>query len=624
MRLKRGLERESCDFCHKRKIKCDRSQRTARGETTCSQCDLRQIHCSVDDSNDIRIRRRRQTESNHIVPLDATSSQEPGAAVYRDENTPSVVASTSTSLAPVEPFLDNQQTPFTGDTPAFLLSDNLFDLSADSILFLDQIFMGDLASSEWSSQPLSFASSTNPPLSDIFTDDQHQDLWVCCNVDSTIFKASLRAYFTHAALCLPILLEDAFWQDYEASRCCHALIYAIACRGIPFTEIPDKWEIQQRFAAKFKESFFETQASTSGRSTSRLDDIEALALMANFQYDNNSTSSIPSHMETLFLSHDSLVMMTLQYRLEEGSSSPSESLSRAPERRTLLFWHVYGLDAFNCLDYKKMSRIPDTDVDTTSALPQNETHSYLDAILSVAIIARTMLQKLCNASSRRYGVKLSDIEALYKQLEHWRITCPNYLRLHDDKTFKTGTVDHHIQLQRCIVRLLEINCYMQIENLTDEYGICKQSNFDAEMAGFKIEYESLRAVRDGVDVCQWIARYESETSETGKHSLVDLAPNIVRNIFAGLCVWTSIRGKRLAGDSSISSPFVIRTKGVREDGDDARKRMLWEYVDTAKLLRGTAAKAVSHRDTEKRLEGVDGFLKPFMDDVMVMEAESAG
>lgn len=621
MRLKRGLERESCDFCHKRKIKCDRSLRIARGETTCSQCDLRQIHCNVDDSNDIRIRRRRHTESSHISTLHSTSSQEPGAAASREENTSSGLVSTSTPLAPLEPSPDSQNTRFTGDTPSFLLSDSLFDLSADSILFLDQIFMGDLGSSEWSSEPLSFASSINPPLSDIFTDDQYQDLWVSCNVDSTTFKASLKAYFTHAALCLPILLQDAFWQDYEANKCCHALIYAIACRGIPFTEIPDKWEIQQRFADKFKQSFFETQASTSERSTTRLDDIEAFALMANFQYETNTTSSIPSHMETLFLSHDSLVMMTLQYRLEEDPSSPTESLSRATERRTLLFWHVYGLDAFNCLDYKKVSRIPDTDIDTTNALPQNEAQSYLDAILSVAIIARNMLQKLCNASSRRHGIKLADIETLYKQLEHWRTICPSYLRIYDGNTFKSGKVDHHIQLQRCIVHLLEINCYMQIENFADEYGICIQSNFDAEMASLRIEYESLRAAKDGRGVCHWLARYESEPSDTANHSLVDLAPNIVRDICAGLCVWTSIRGKKLAGNSSISSPFVIRTKGTREDGDDARKRMLWGYVDTAKVFRGTAARAVSHRDTEKRLEGVDGFLKPFMEDVAAMEAE---
>ncbi|KAF5136900.1 Depudecin biosynthesis cluster-specific transcription activator DEP6 [Metarhizium anisopliae] len=618
MRLKRGLERESCDFCHRRKIRCDRSSRLAGGEPKCSQCDLRQIACSVDDSNDVRIQRRKQTRSAHVAISDSGYFQEAGSAPSKDAPSTATLEPAIANLTPqgtISP--DTHNTPFTG-TPSFLLSDNLFDLSADSILFLDQIFMGDPSSSEWTNTPLSLAPSQDQLISEALSpDDQHHELWESCNMDSATFKAALRLYFTHAALCLPILLQDAFWQDYESNRCCHALIYAIACRGMPFTDLTDKWEMQQRLANKFKESFFEHQ-STPGRGTDRLDDIEALALMTNFQYENNTASSLPAHMETLFLSLDSLVMMTLQYRLEENASS-SSSLSRAPERRTLLFWHVYGLDAFNNLDHKKLSRIPDTDIDITASLPRNEAHSYLDAILSLAIIARNMGQKFCTATCRRQGVKLADVEALYRQLDSWRARCPDYLR-HCDSGRPSRT-DVHVQLQRCVMRLLEASCYLQIQGFVDEYGICQEANLGGEMACFRVEYESVRAVKDAVDMCNWMARYDND--RRGTHTLVDLAPNILRDICAGLGVWASIRGTKLIKGESVSSPYVIKIKGWREPAgaEDAKKRKLWEYLDTAKLFRSTVARAVSHKDTDKTLERVDEFLGPFMDDLEQMQAD---
>lgn len=607
MRLKRGLERESCDFCHRRKIKCNRAARVSQGETTCSQCDLRQIPCNIDDSNDIRIQRRRQTERTDLDTSNTRSSQEPGVAAFKDIPPTSALDSTATSLPP-------HDTSFAG-TPSFLLSDNLFDLSADSILFLDQIFMGDL-SSEWNT-PLSFAPSHTQTSSEALSPDDHlhQDLWINCGIDSEIFKSGLKLYFTHAALSLPVLLEDAFWEDYEANRCCHALIYAIACRGIPFTNIPNKWQIQQRLATKFKECFFEHQSS--GRGTTHLDDIEALALMANFKYENTS-SSIPTHMEALFLSHDSLVIMTLQYRLEGEPSS--EMPSRAADRRILLFWHVYGLDAFNNLDYKRPSRIPETDIETTpkTLLPKMETHSYLDAILSLAIIARNMLQRLCNTATRRHGVKPADIEALYGQIESWKTSFPSYLQ-HDfkDEISPAPKADYYIQLQRCVLHLLQVNCYLQIEGFVDAFGICKESKMDAEIAHFKVEYESLRTVRAAIDVCKWMERYDERSDAT--YALVDLAPNILRDICAGLGVWMSIRGKRLVEDSSVS-PFVVKLKGL--SAEDAKRQTLEEYVAIGEVFRDSVKRAVSHADTGMTLERIDMFWGPFRDSMDELGAAS--
>lgn len=174
------------------------------------------------------------------------------------------------------------------------------------------------------------------------------------------------------------------------------------------------------------------------------------------------------------------------------------------------------------------------------------------------------------------------------------------------------------------MRLLEASCYLQIQGFVDEYGICQEANLGGEMACFRVEYESVRAVRDAVDMCNWMARYDND--RRGTHTLVDLAPNILRDICAGLGVWVSIRGTKLIKGESVSSPYVIKIKGWREPAgaEEAKKRKLWEYLDTAKLFRSTVARAVSHKDTDKTLERVDEFLGPFMDNLEQMQADTVG
>lgn len=49
--LKRGVVREACDFCHKRKIKCMRSD---GADSPCAQCLARRISCRFSDDDDLR------------------------------------------------------------------------------------------------------------------------------------------------------------------------------------------------------------------------------------------------------------------------------------------------------------------------------------------------------------------------------------------------------------------------------------------------------------------------------------------------------------------------------------------------------------------------------------------
>ncbi|ATY65735.1 Fungal transcriptional regulatory [Cordyceps militaris] len=541
MRLKRGVERASCDFCHGRKIRCDRSVRAARGIDGCSACARRSLACLV-------------TESNH-----AGRSVRPSPA-GRPQSPPSPSSSTLVVSPPaVVPFAAHE---------------SLFGLDAESAFFLDQIFMGPLAAAEWTTRdacpglapgPAAAAPEEQEPAGI----DHYRDTWQ--GLSRAVFLRAVRAYFAYAALALPLTLEDAFWADVRTGAASAALVCAVACRGMPFTGHRDRWPLQRRLAVRFKDVFLQGQQQQAGgaRSTTPLDDVEALALMADFAYDGADVSG----PERLFLSKKALVLMALEMR------PATTALCRAAERHSLLFWHVYGLDAFACLDAGTASRIP-----ATETLPHlRDTGSgYLDAVLSLALVARAILQTL--SESARRGVAYADVAALYERLESWRdVSCPPSLR----HWRGGGDEGEHLHVQRAVLHLLRINCYMQIENWASEHGVGAAAMED-QMTGPRIEFESLRAVNEGAELAEWL-----NGCHVGEFAVVDLAPNILRDINAGLGVWTCLHGIQQLAKSS----YHVHGQSL--------KSALETHLETARLFRSTVATAVSHRDTTAVLDRVD-------------------
>lgn len=460
MQLKRGLERKSCDFCYRRKIKCDRWAQARERHGECSQCGLRQLPCSLDDSDDIRIRKRRQDKARGAVSDSHPQQQQQIASdVSEDGRQPLSVGpldfdncSTSTGRLDLPPY-QNGTTPLVrcsvpvelsievdASTAHRNITDNVpswespFDLSSDGISFLDQIFMWDNNLLERNSRQSTPAGQIQASTADDFSeltqnqlesmlvpsrvDDGHRQI-PCriANVESTTFDIALHAYFDWANLCLPILIGDAFWQDYTDGHCSVALALAVACRGIPFTAAKKKWQLQQQPACKFREVFLETQHKVATRGETRLDDLEALALMVDFEYDDAHSPPIDSRLGDLFLTHDSLVLLTLQARIHNSSSQSLSSLTllaKADDRRTLLFWHVYGLDAFHSLDCKNISRIPNDAIEINEVLSSHRASGYLDAMLALAIVARRIIHVFCFKEGRQGGVKFDELQLLIR------------------------------------------------------------------------------------------------------------------------------------------------------------------------------------------------------------------
>ncbi len=622
MRLKRGAQRESCDFCHGRKIKCDRPARARQGHSSCSPCALRELQCRLDDSNDVRIRRRRPQATDR------------GDRADEPLETPRSVAAHHAGLGREG---SNAASPLPPNYDDFLL-DAPFDLSAENILFLDQIFLGDYGASTWdnqtptvmeqhdallpaSSRRATAAAEEHSPSLARFVPHRQPPSWLDPDLDPFTFMAALDAYFCSAAQCLPIIFEDAFWQDYHAGHCSRALAYAVACRGMPFTSSTGKWDTQQALAGKFRESFLEAQQSAAGEGTIRLDDMEALALMVGFVYDNAATPSLCSNLGHLFLTHDSLVLMTLRSGMhgEAAASDASATLARAGERRVLLFWHVYGLDAFHSLDRKRISHINDDRADGPEDTLPLEAGGYLDAMLSLAIIARRIMQTMCGIAARRRGIKHEDVVLLYDQLGAWkRTSCPPHLRIHEDGDGRiavrepdvsgTSAAGTHIQLHRAVLWLLEVNCYLQIESCVSDRGLQDSATLQAEAVVLRVEAESVRALNTGVEILRWARRVRDQGRDVRQLSLADLAPSVVRDIWAGLCFWCCTRGAALASSGSAVhlKPGQVcgqASTGVRPAVSE--KRRLDSYLDAAQLLRDEVATATSHRDTKDIVDRLD-------------------
>ncbi|KAL7937744.1 hypothetical protein V8C35DRAFT_187828 [Trichoderma chlorosporum] len=662
MRLKRGVERASCDFCHRRKIKCDRPLRESEGHDSCSPCSLRGIHCLLDDSDDVRLRRRRRAAVRDEERVDQSPSMlttSPADAAVESFNHPSanvvtfgkeVASAQSQGLATLMPSYfppngDDGIPSSVDQSPEFSFIDTPFELSPESILFLDQIFMGNCETPlDYLQPPLmsdidlqssldrddATQSSLNEPLREASASRISHKPWLDCGLDETTFDAALHAYFDFAAVHLPVLIEDAFWQDYRTGRCSHALVYAIACRGLSFATDLESWDKQQRLAFSFREKFLEAQSTSTGKSAMRLDNLEALAIMVNWTYDETQSSSLHSQLGRLFLTHEALVLATVQSQMQDSNeaeqSDPTAPLARSEERRKLLFWHVYGLDAFHSLDQKTISRISDgKNSEISPKLPRLDAGSYLDAILSLAIIAREILQALVTINTKRNGVKCSDLMNIYDRLNRWqKHDCPAHLRRRRDAdgrlmplNINESSKTKFLQPLHCsVLWLLEINCYMQIEDCVSQYGVQNGALLEGEMMALRVEFEAIRAVHDGVEISRWMRQYSATATHSDavrSHSLIDLAPSITRNLCAGLCFWICERGKKVLRHGS-PSLTIIHPKNRQQEArneKDQRKQDVSDYREAAKEFRSAVATATSHRDTECVLQRLDKQIASF-------------
>jgi hypothetical protein len=567
------------------------------------------------DSDDVRVHRRRKKGrdcadlegSSLVSTLPEPSLHDRGTVTPPLGDNTSLLLSPQTTLAPTLTPDAITDSPIYASTSESLWTDLDFQLSSESILFLDEVFMQGFATSESianiDDQSNTCAGNANEIMEGAMADRNPYEIQ---GIDSGTLETALAAYFDFAYLVLPIIHRDAFMADYESRRSSCALVFAVACRGCPFISVPDKWKLQQQFACGFRLAFLEAQNDTGSKQTIKLDDLEALVLMVDFPYesDGNTTTALHSQLGALFLTHESLVLMTLQYQI----LSPS-ALQRAAERKALLLWHVYGLDAFYCLDHGVMSRIQEEDIEEfkpTESFTGHETRSYLDTMLSLASIARRITRKICSPGAKRKGVKLQDVENLYEQLSKWgQDSCPPRLRvtgnINSDLAERKGdsqlsnTMSTNL-LHRAVISLLELNCYMEIERCLD-IGIQDRASAEGEALELRIGYETLKAANKIFQTIECMETFKDHgqvIKGRNRYSLVDLSPGILRNMCAGASYWFCSHAQKLLHQQLF---FGVENLAHNQHCEILSRQRAEGYLKKATKLRDTAATAVSHMDT---------------------------
>ncbi|KAI0977036.1 hypothetical protein F4678DRAFT_411610 [Xylaria arbuscula] len=647
MSLKRGLERESCDFCFRRKIKCDRSSCIAAGRPACSQCNLRQTLCTF-ESDDIRIQRRRKNSpkekafdastlsetrtrqhiSHGLINADEPTRADSSTLPFGNDSTASPFYRNTTVSNWLPRDTSNSVSAESPLTTSSLPTDANFEfvLSPNGISFLDSIFLHGHdttdALANWNCIPTSTLQLDDEPPKMIVP---NENPYCASDIQPVALDAAIKAYFSFASLALPILSKDGFMADYTTRQSSSALVFAVACRGCPFIQTAEKWSLQQHFASRFRESFLQALSTTQSKNVVRLDDLEALALMMDFEFESPEeiTSPLHSQLGNLLLTHDSLVAMMLQYRIETritAATGPSTTLSRAAQRQTVLFWYVYGWDAFNSLDRRMASRIRDEDVEPSNQIHGHESQSYFDTLLSLAVIARKMSRVLCGPLAKRKGVKHQDVDNLYKHLEDWRTNmCPSalHIRLSDHVSssqeaslpLNTDT-NEPPPLHKSVVALLGLSCVMQIEACVSHYGIDEHNSPLGQITDMRIKYETLQAAYKIVEVAQWINKLtisQKMSTPTVAHAMADLAPGIIRNVCVGASNWIAQQAEDMFHLTRNYRLNPTTTKNVFGNGDNAElsRQRVKSWIESLTTLRDITATATSHRDTENFVNGLD-------------------
>ncbi|KAJ6081449.1 hypothetical protein N7499_006323 [Penicillium canescens] len=635
------INRKSCNLCRRQKRKCDLQSRLENGVERCSRCAERDHECHFGSSDDTYANGRKSLQrcSSNSEPL-----EEPGV-VERCDSLPSLSPEVTAA------------TILFDESPSSQFSGSFLEPCSEHSLFLQRVFgnhrpqnshatpLAESSSDSSSSESQNTEKATTAVAHEFIRHDTRSGAFRSARShffqllldeiahpgatfpshlvdlcgDTSVYVESLHAYFDFPGLYRPFVPEHAFWLDFYADRCSPALLSAIACCGISYTKAADKWKKQQRLAITCMKHLMKTEAVKTG-SIVRLDDLEAIALLIDFKFDR--AHKPPTTIWKRFMSHDALVLMSLQSRNRAPRKlDPSAALAHVDERFTLLYWDVFGRDAFRCLNQKSTSLILDHNPGSTEDFLRREAGSYLDAILSLSIVARQIAKKLCNTTVKATGIAYGDIRSLYELLRHWRKNIlPPKLQQPIDRQSEvaekarvamtsTPIAAREARLQRAVLWALEIKCYLQIEECVAWYGLREGVLVHTDAIALCTEHKSLKVALEAVDLARAIKENHPCDADLDGKPLVDLAPSILRDSCAEVCLWICSRGKRPSGlledqtrvnhsrplgEQCLQTPEQIHTRGRRAD-----------YAKIAKSLRDAVAAALSHRDTEQMVIRLD-------------------
>ncbi|PWN47423.1 hypothetical protein IE53DRAFT_390449 [Violaceomyces palustris] len=231
------------------------------------------------------------------------------------------------------------------------------------------------------------------------------------------------------------------------------LILAIACRGVTYTNVPDRFDLQQTMVQRFRSMVGTDEDDGGGKRVLEhgLDGLEALVIMSEVQvaptYEQAWTLLSKDPLKLDILSHEATVKLILLSGIsnrssvdddDEGDSEDdgdegggarfdperSERSEREKLRRSLIFWNSYVKD---CFRYARINargartfHEDDVDVPELSEIPAlSRLKGWIDAIGALGSIGRDICRLGTASRAQRVGICPRKVIGIYKRLREW-------------------------------------------------------------------------------------------------------------------------------------------------------------------------------------------------------------
>jgi hypothetical protein len=559
------LSRRSCDSCRFRKVKCNRQQKMDEGEGGCSFCSSLGLACKVSPPPPAKRAQQPITRKGKRLRAILDSSH----------------ASTSVLPGNVRP------------------APKLDLISADA---------GERNSVR------AITGAINDPSKSAAQDSNQEAIALNAEVhflnipglSRVRLDRCIRTFFSTLEHSMPLsyTLSD-LWPRYQAFLDLHSglevsadgtpplselLLLAIACRGCDNTNTTDQQEMGDAIIQRF------LKLANAGDSLhlAGLDGIEAINLLSERAYrprypivKGNKYSS-KTRLDVLGRGFSTELALSMQLQMPPPHCSEQEAA-----RRRFLFWTIFMHDTFISVAACHMYRIMDEEVGWQIDAQAAQKNPYGYAMHQLALIARRVCRELMSFKAKSLKIHPGTVLSIMASLQEWYDNLASPFHFDWDYSSHQCPSSHVSKEQSgllsrrsfmlCIYLSLHLNVWASVQGATIWNPlVSKDELVEFEEAFGQIMLEAFFKMAA-------LARYCKD------YSLVDHAPNNLRNVPAAWLLWCTRQSASLA--AKMDAQRIRRIRDACQDlvdcvasaqsclGDEGLGQSLQGMLDSSFRLR---------------------------------------
>jgi hypothetical protein len=294
------------------------------------------------------------------------------------------------------------------------------------------------------------------------------------------------------------------------------LILAVACRGAGSLEQMDMVEaMEHRFCVMAAEGDTLLRAG--------LDGVEAVNMLSErevrpihpFVSVPGRTQKVQKCLQIDPLGRGYGIDLAFQNDVHLGERGDGED-----DRRRTIFWTIYMVDAIRSLSARRMYRIHDEDVGwpPRGSNPLATETTYGSTMYAIALLSRRLCRSLFSARAKVRGITAEEVIELLAKLDAWPVD-------HDVNAFF-----RHPQARssapHAAAKMMWLSMYLGL--------VCSVST-EVKLVPDDLTSVAYDRLHDAtIRACQEASKLAQQCTE---HSLVDAAPNVLRNISAAWGLW---------------------------------------------------------------------------------------